>query len=235
MHAPLLKFPNPCLHQKSPKEDTLSSSEYQLVPVILQSGILKRSCSTTKKRNISDVDSNSESKTPTKKSRQPARRRGAGQHQHRKQSASPITPPKGPRKRTNEHPGLIGKNGRRTKKEVEAERAAKEANVKAVAAARVDAIAGLVDIELVQKRQETMRRQQVLRRQPSVLDVTAQDDASSGEDFNWGSVVDERETDCEMDVDSDNGTSNLSAEAAMEKQPKVSMTSNGFEQINTYQ
>lgn len=153
--------------------------------------------STAKKRNISDVDVDPEPecKTPTKRLRQPSR----GASQRRKRSASPITPPKEPRKRTNERPGLIVKKKRRTKAEIAAEQAAKEARARDEAAAKAMALTGLVNIELEQEQEEAMRRKYVLRRQPSCLDVTA---SSSGEEFDWGSVDDAKETD-EMDVDSD--------------------------------
>lgn len=186
-------------------------------------------CSTTKKRNISDVDSdpNLKSEIPIKKSRPPAQGIGPSQRQQRRQSASPVTPPKGPRKQTNERPGLIGKKRRRTKEEVAAERAAKEAEVQAAAEAKVDAVASLAKMELDQEQQETTCRRQILWRQPSVLDVTAY---SSGEDFDWGPVDDEKETDeSEMGGDTDTGSTNLSAEVAMAKQSKVSTSSDTFE------
>ncbi|KAI9442802.1 hypothetical protein F5148DRAFT_1293155 [Russula earlei] len=178
---------------------TINTNQAQSAPKAPEGGDVD----TAKKQNISDVDSNSEIKTPTKRSRQPPQ--GKSTHQWRRQSASPITPPKGPRKRTNECPGLIGKKGRRTQQEVTAERAAKEVKTKAEAAARVEAVAGLVDLELEQEHEETMRRQCVLHRQPSVLDVTAY---SSGEEFDWGLVDDVKDSEMEeTDVGSDCGGS----------------------------
>ncbi|KAI9452026.1 hypothetical protein F5148DRAFT_1289806 [Russula earlei] len=178
---------------------TINTNQAQSAPKAPEGGDVD----TAKKRNISDVDSDSEIKTPTKRSRQPPQ--GKSTRQRRRQSASPITPPKGPRKRTNERPGLIGKKGRRTQQEIAAERAAKEVKTKAEAAARVEAVAGLVDLELEQEHEETMRRQCVLHRQPSVLDVTAY---SSGEEFDWGLVDDVKDSEMEeTDVGSDCGGS----------------------------
>ena len=70
-------------------------------------------CGTAKKKavskqNISDALSEPEDDVPTKKSKPST---GAGQHQQQQLLASLITPPNGPCKCTNEHPGLIGKKG----------------------------------------------------------------------------------------------------------------------------
>lgn len=170
--------------------------------------------STAVKRNINDVDGDPESKTPTKKSRQVPQGRVADQHQRQKPSVSPVTTsPKGlrrsPRKRTNEHPGLLIKKGRRTKHEVAAERAAKEAKAKAEARAKANAVTGLVNMELDQEQEEATRRQQIVRRQPCFRNVAA---SASGEDFDWGSANDASDTD-EMDVDSD-GTGGSSSPLA---------------------
>ena len=186
--------------------------------------------STATKQNIRDIESDSEGETPTKKPQQLARGRDASQHQQKlRKSASPITPPKGPRKQTNEHPGLIGKRGQCTNKEVAAEQAAKEAKIKAMATAKSDTVTDLVEMELDQEQQEATCRQcilwrQVLQCQPSVLDVTAD---SSGEEFNWGSVDSAAAHEMvETDVDTDCGALKPSARA---KQTKVSITSNLFE------
>ncbi|KAI0289301.1 hypothetical protein BC826DRAFT_971075 [Russula brevipes] len=165
-----------------------------------------------KKRNISDAASDSEGATPTEKSQG----RGTSRRQRRRLSASPIPPPEGQRKRTNERPGLIGKKRRRTQQEVAAERAEKEAKAKADAAAKVDAVAGLADMELDQGQEENLRRQRVLRYQPSVLGATAD---SSGEDFDWASADNAKETD-ETDSDSDGGGSKSSVDSAVVKKTK---------------
>ncbi|KAF8805247.1 hypothetical protein BYT27DRAFT_7213195 [Phlegmacium glaucopus] len=75
-----------------------------------------------------------------------------------------------------------------------------------MATSKANAITDLVNIELYQEQEEAMRHRQVLRRQPSVLDVTAD---NSGEEFDWRSVDNVTETD-EMDVDSDCSDSTLS-------------------------
>jgi hypothetical protein len=187
--------------------------------------------STAKKRNISDVDSDHEGEIPMKKSQQPppaSQGRGTGQRQRQRQSSAlPITPPKGPRKRTNERPGLIVKKRRRTKDEIAAEKAAKEAKAKAMAAARDNAVRGLANMELDQEHDEAMRRQHVLRHQPSFLDVAASVAASSsGEDFDWGSVDNVKETD-EMDVDSDSTDSGGSNPSESESADKHAATVKG--------
>jgi hypothetical protein len=130
----------------------------------------------------------------------------------------PIPPPEGQRKGTNEHPGLIEKKKRRTQQEVAAERAEKEAKAKADAAAKVDVVAGLADMELDQGQEENLRRQCVLRHQPSMLSVTAD---SSGEEFDWASADNAKEMD-ETDIDSDGGGSKSSVDSAVVKQTKVS-------------
>jgi hypothetical protein len=64
----------------------------------------------------------------------------------------------------------------------------KEAKAKAVAAAKADAMAQLVAMEVDQEDKEATRHQRILRCQPSVLDVLAD---HSGEEFDWA-AEDER-------------------------------------------
>jgi hypothetical protein len=194
--------------------------------------------STTKKRNISDIESDSEIKTPTKKSRPlaqlPLRGRGAGRHQQRRQSTSPITPPKGPRKRTNERPGHLIKKKRRTKEEIAADLAAKEAKEKAEAKAKANAVTDLVNMELDQEQEEAMRRQHVLRRQPSYLDVPAPKLASTcssgSEDFNLDAIDSTDDSD-DSEMDGDGGVDRVVASelsdgsVATVKKTKVSANS----------
>ena len=168
---------------------------------------------TAKKRNISEALSDSEGDTLTKKGR-------GIQHRGRQCSASPVTPPKGPRKRTNERPGLIGKKKRRTKAEIAAEKAAKEAAKAAkVAEAKEEATARLAMMEVDQEDTEAERHQRVLRCQPSVLDVTADNGGKEleYEEFDLGSSKSGDTED--MDVDSDY---NPHEAAALVGQTKVS-------------
>jgi hypothetical protein len=174
---------------------------------------------TAKKRNISEALSDSEGDTLTKKGRG-IQRRG------RQRSASPVTPPKGPHKWTNERPGLIGKKKRRTKAEIAAEKAAKEAakaakvaEAKELAEAKAEATARLAMMEVDQEDAEAERHQRVIHRQPSVLDVTANNGGEEleYEEFDLGSSK-SGDTD-DMDVDSDY---NPHEAAALVGQTKVS-------------
>ena len=185
--------------------------------------------STAVKRNINDIDGEPESETPTKKFCQAPQGRVANQRQQQKQSVSPaITSSKelrrSPRKRTNEHPGLLIKKGRRTKHEVAAERAAKEAKAKAEARAKADAVTGLVNMERNQVQEEATRHQQIVRRQPTQPRFRNFAASASGEDFDWGSVDDASDTDSDgMDVDSDGtGGSSSPLAATTAKQTNVS-------------
>jgi hypothetical protein len=132
------------------------------------------------KRNISEAITDAKDTTPTKKLKLPHKGRNTS-HQQRKLYASPITPPKGRRKRTNECLGLIGKAGRRTKEEVAAQKAEKEAKAEAAAVAKADAVARLAEMEMDQEHAVVVQCQRVLRRQPSVLDVTKLEETSSEE------------------------------------------------------
>ncbi|KAF9488378.1 hypothetical protein BDN71DRAFT_1513115 [Pleurotus eryngii] len=73
------------------------------------------------------------------------------QAKRRKVSESPVKLMTGSRKRTTEHPGLVGKRKRRTTKEVQAERAEKEACALAVAEAKTNAVAQSATLEIVSK------------------------------------------------------------------------------------
>lgn len=65
---------------------------------------------TDRKRSVGEALSDSEGDAPTKKSQKSALKgRDARQRRKHEAPAASVTPPKGPRKRTNEHPGLIGK------------------------------------------------------------------------------------------------------------------------------
>ncbi|KAI9511008.1 hypothetical protein F5148DRAFT_1147149 [Russula earlei] len=152
------------------------------MPITRSHGNVNKTAAT--KRTVSDVLPNTEDNEQTMKR--------AKKSTHQQQcSASPVTPPIGPRKCTNEHPGhLIGKQGRHTKGEIAIEKAKKEAKVKATAATKADAVAQLVEMEVDQELEEAARCQCVLRHQPSVLDVLAN---NSGEDFNWSEAEDDKE------------------------------------------
>ena len=187
----------------------------------------------TKKRSISEAITDIEDTMPTKKIKSPHRGRNAG-HQQQKLSASPITLPRGPRKRTNEHPGLIGKTRRRTKEEVAAEKAEKEAKVKAVAAAKADAVAHLAKMEVDQEHAVAMQHQCISWRQPSVLDVTKENSSEgSGENpLENGEDTDISDTDSE---DEGNTTPNVKLEGPVavpnQEKPKVSKKGELFETI----
>ena len=140
------------------------------------------------KQNVSDILSDREGDVPTKKAKQST---VASHRQQQRLSASPITPPNGPRKQTNERPGLIGKKVQCTKAEIAQEKAKKAEEAKAIAAAKVDAMAQLVEMEVDQEDKEATRRQQILRRQPSVLDVLAD---HSGEEFDWKAEEEREDT-----------------------------------------
>ena len=169
------------------------------------------------KQNINDILSEPEGNVLTKKSKPLT---GTGQCQQQWLSAPPVTPPSGPRKRTNEHPGLIGKKGRCTKAEVAVEKAKKEEKAKAVAAAKVGVMAQLVEMEVIQEAKEAMRHQQILRRQPSVLDVLADAADDSGEEVDWGTAGDtDIESSSQRELTPMPASSGLSA---VSKQKKVS-------------
>ncbi|KAJ8472594.1 hypothetical protein ONZ45_g16596 [Pleurotus djamor] len=91
----------------------------------------------------------------------------------------------GPRKRTNERPGLIGKRKRRTPAEVAAEKAEKEAQKKAVAQAQAEATAKLAAMEVVDEVNEAQRQQDVVRRLSALGGVILDDDA---EEFDWSPI-----------------------------------------------
>jgi hypothetical protein len=71
------------------------------------------------------------------------------------------------RVRTNDHPGLIVKNVRRSKAEVAADKATKEAKAAIAAADDEKAFARLAGIELEQENTEKTRRKAVVRKQPA--------------------------------------------------------------------
>ena len=139
--------------------------------------------SAASKRDISDILSDdAEGDIPTKKTKSSA---GAGRRQKQRHSASPVTPPTGPRKRTNEQPGLIGKKSRRTKAEAMQERAMKAAEAKAIVAGKVNAMAQLAAMEVDQEDKESKRHQQVVRRKPSIVDHFVD---HSGEEFDFENI-----------------------------------------------
>lgn len=173
---------------------------------------------TDRKRSIGEALSDSEGDAPTKKSQKSALKgRDARQRRKHEAPAASVTPPKGPRKRMNEHPGLIGKKPRRTKAEVAAEKAAKEAKTKELEEANAEAVDHLAAMEVDQKRAEAEQHCRILRRQPSVPIVTA-DDSDHSEVFDLGSPGESEE----MEVDSDTTPSDNPVPVAA-KRTKVSI------------
>jgi hypothetical protein len=161
---------------------------------------------TTGKRNISEVLSGDEGDTLTKELAPTGK--VARQRRKRQRSASPVISPKGPRKRTNEHPGLIGKKTRRTKAEVAAEKAAKEAKAKALQVKKAEAMASLATMEMDQESTEAEQRRRIIRRQPSVWDVTTY---NASEEFDLGFLG---ETDDDSDTNSEATLPDATAAAA---------------------
>jgi hypothetical protein len=127
---------------------------------------------TTRKRNVSEALGDSEGQAPTKSSQQPGPPDGV-QKRQRRRSASPVSPPKGPRKRTNERPGLIGKRARRTTAEVKSAKAAKEAEKRAAVEDHKDAMNRLAQMEIDQEQEKLAKDKRVVRRLHSFLDVMA--------------------------------------------------------------
>jgi hypothetical protein len=153
------------------------------LPLIQDNNENAKANRTTGKQNISEVLSGAEGDTLTKNSPiLTPKEKLAHQPHKRLHSASPVSL-KGPRKRTNEHPGLIGKKPRRTKAEVAAEKAAKEAKAKALEVTKAEAMASLATIEMDQECAEADQCRRIIRRQPSILDVTTY---NSGEEFDLG-------------------------------------------------
>ena len=103
-------------------------------------------------------------------------------HVTRRTSALPGSPLHTPRKRTNEHPGLIGKVTRRSKQEVAAERAAKAAKKKAEVDKKTKAKERLATMEVETAAAEHTRKKNVIRRLPAIHDKP---NSSVGEDFDW--------------------------------------------------
>jgi hypothetical protein len=100
------------------------------------------------------------------------------------------SPPKGKRVQTNDHPGLIGKKTRRTKAEVAAENAAKEAKETADAATEERVLTKLAEIELEQEKTEAVRRKAVIHKHSAIRDSvgtpgedSVQADMDTGEDL----------------------------------------------------
>jgi hypothetical protein len=77
------------------------------------------------------------------------------------------SPPKGKRVRTNDHPGLVGKQGRRSKAEMAAEKAAKAAEAAEATATEKRVLTELAELELEQVKMDTARREAVIYRQPA--------------------------------------------------------------------
>jgi hypothetical protein len=168
------------------------------------------------KARESEVLSDGEGDTLTKKAPISAPK-VARQRRKRQRSASPVSP-KGPRKRTNEHPGLIGKKPRRTKAEVAAEKAAKAAKAKALEVTKAEAMASLATIEMDQECAEANQHRRVIRRQPSVWDVTTY---NVSEEFDLGFLG---ETDDHgSDPESEATLPDAVAAAAAFRQTKVSV------------
>lgn len=136
------------------------------------------------------------------------------------------SPPKEKRVRTNDHPGLIGKKGRRTKAEVAAEKAAKEAKETIAAATEDRALTKLAEIELEQEKIESTRRKAVIHKHPATkaaVDTPGEDsiqlaDMDTGEDLT--ELMDE-----EMKEIDDDESDQDDDEMDSERVKKVSYTS----------
>jgi hypothetical protein len=88
--------------------------------------------------------------------------RGQGR-KRRGRSASPMPPPAmEKRARTNDHPGLIGKRGRRTRADIAADKVAKEAEAALAAATRERTMTELAEMELEQEEREARRRKAII-------------------------------------------------------------------------
>jgi hypothetical protein len=74
------------------------------------------------------------------------------------------SPPKGKRVRTNDRPGLIGKQGRRSKAEVAADKAAKVAKATIATTTEKRALTELAELELEQAKTGTARCEAVIHR-----------------------------------------------------------------------
>jgi hypothetical protein len=75
--------------------------------------------------------------------------------------------PKGKRVRTNDHPGLIGKQGHRSKAEVAAEKVAKVAKVTIATATEQRVLTELAELELEQEKMDTAQREVIIHRRPA--------------------------------------------------------------------
>jgi hypothetical protein len=122
-------------------------------------------------------------------------RRGPSKRQRR--SASPMPPP-ATKKRvpTNAHPGLIGKKTRRSKAEMAADRAKKEAEAAIAAAVDEKTLTRLAEIEMEQAEAEKIRLKEIIRKQPAAATNTADSEASQedgGSDSSAGMDIDSYE------------------------------------------
>ncbi|KAG5220590.1 hypothetical protein IMY05_C4559000600 [Salix suchowensis] len=135
------------------------------------------------------------------------------QAKRHKVSESPVKLMTGSRKRTTEHPGLVGKRKCCTTKEVQAERAEKEACALAAAEAKTNAVAQLASMAVQNADSEVVHWRHVAH-QLSALEIVSKDD--DAEVFNWSPVNNYVESDSEMVED-------LAVVAATPKQKVVEL------------
>jgi hypothetical protein len=140
------------------------------------------------------------------------------------------SPPKGKRVRTNDHPGLVGKQGRRSKAEMAAEKAAKAAKATIATTTEKRVLTELAELELEQVKMDTTRREAVIRRQPAAKVSTGTPDEDSlqaemdtGEDLT-GLIDEEMEAFVDDNDGSESSNEGDDESAAREMIKKVSYT-----------
>ncbi|KIL57450.1 hypothetical protein M378DRAFT_16235 [Amanita muscaria Koide BX008] len=141
----------------------------------------------------------------------------------RQAPALPKSPVVGQRKRTTEHPGLVGKVTRRSKQEVAAEQAEKAAKIKAEVQRKLEAKERLAAMEIDSTVTERSRKKNVLRRQYAMLDVTASSDRKDLDKHHDSNGGDTDPVDTNTD-DNQDDSDNISDGAATAKEDDIKKT-----------